>query len=87
MRCLFGRAAALAAAACVVLTATSAFAADKKQKEPRKPSVCVGLDTSACSAKNECTWRKETTTKTGKTRKAHCRKRSGQQLATTEAAR
>lgn len=42
-----------------------------KAKKP--PSVCVGLDQSACGGKPECYWRKATTTKTGKSRRAHCR--------------
>jgi hypothetical protein len=48
-------------------------AAPKVAKVRKPPSVCVGLDESACAKKPECYWRKATTTKAGKTRRAHCR--------------
>jgi hypothetical protein len=54
--------------------ASSASAQDAKVAKVRKPpSVCVGLDKSACGAKSECYWRKATLLKSGKTRRAHCR--------------
>jgi len=52
----------------------SAWADDAKVAKVRKPpSVCVGLDKSACGGKSECYWRKAITTKTGKAIRAHCR--------------
>jgi hypothetical protein len=53
---------------------SSAWAEDGKAVKVKKPpSVCVGLDVSACGGKPECYWRQATTTKAGKTRRAHCR--------------
>jgi hypothetical protein len=53
---------------------SSAWAeAAKIVKAKKPPSVCVGLDESACGGKAECYWRKVSTTKAGKTRRAHCR--------------
>jgi hypothetical protein len=49
--------------------------AAKKHRVVKAPSACVGLDQSACGGKAECFWRKASTTKSGKTRKAHCRKK------------
>jgi hypothetical protein len=50
----------------------------KKHRSP--PSVCVGLSESACAGNAACYWRKAITTKAGKQRKAHCRKKP-QQMA------
>jgi len=51
-------------------------------KVRKPPSACVGLDESACGDKSECYWRKATTLKSGKMRRAHCRiKRSAKQNA------
>jgi hypothetical protein len=62
----------IVATACV--QGSSGAAEDAKVAEARKPpSVCVGLDQSACGGKSECYWRKASTTKTGKMRRAHCR--------------
>jgi hypothetical protein len=48
----------------------------KKKRAPAKPpSVCVGLSESACAGNAICYWRKATTLKSGKTRRAHCRKK------------
>jgi len=62
---------------------SSASAEEAKVAKVRKPpSVCVGLDESACGGKAECYWRKAATLKSGKVRRAHCRiKRSAQQNA------
>lgn len=62
---------------------SSAWAEDGKVVKAKKPpSVCVGLDESACGGKSECYWRQVSTTKTGKTRRAHCRiKRSASKSA------
>jgi hypothetical protein len=61
----------------LVVTAAQGPAAQaqdlKLAKAKKPPSVCVGLDQSACGGKPECYWRKATTTKTGKSRRAHCR--------------
>ena len=72
------------AAAITVLSAATAIGADDKKpakSEKKAPSVCVGLDITACGTKGECIWAKQVTTKAGKTRKAHCRKRPFQQMA------
>jgi hypothetical protein len=54
----------------------------KAAKTKKPPSVCVGLDESACGGKSVCYWRKATTTKAGKVRRAHCRiKRSAAKSA------
>ncbi len=45
----------------------------KVAKVRKPPSACVGLDESACGGKPECYWRKASTTKSGKMRRAHCR--------------
>ena len=83
MRSHFRRGAAVVAA--VAAFAAAAIAADDKKAETKHekkpPSVCVGLDINACGAKAECKWSKQLTTKAGKTRKAHCRLKSHQQLA------
>ena len=86
MRSHFRRGAAVVAAvAAVAAFAAAAIAADDKKAETKHekkpPSVCVGLDINACGAKAECKWSKQLTTKAGKTRKAHCRLKSHQQLA------
>jgi hypothetical protein len=60
--------------AAVCAQAPSSWAEDIKVAKTRKPpSVCVGLDESTCGGKAVCYWRKATVTKTGKTRRAHCR--------------
>jgi hypothetical protein len=72
------------AAAITIFSAAAAIAADdnKPTKTVKKlPSVCVGLDVNACGTKSECYWKQQITTKNGKTRKAHCRKRPFQQIA------
>jgi hypothetical protein len=52
----------------------SASAEDAKVTKAKKPpSACVGLDESGCGVKPECYWRQASTTKAGKTRRAHCR--------------
>jgi hypothetical protein len=56
-----------------VPSAWAADAAGKAAKVAKPPSVCVGLDESACGGKTECYWRKASLTKTGKSRRAHCR--------------
>ena len=74
-----------AAAAIIMLAATAMGADDKsatgKKVEKKPPSVCVGLDVTACGTKNECFWKQQITTKQGKTRKAHCRLKPRQQMA------
>jgi hypothetical protein len=47
----------------------------KVAKVKKPPSACVGLDEGACGGKAECTWRKAATLKSGKVRRAHCRKK------------
>ena len=85
MRIHVGRGIALAAAVTLAFAA-SAIAADgksatEKKAEKKPPSVCVGLDLTACGAKAECFWKQQITTKQGKTRKAHCRLKPRQQMA------
>jgi hypothetical protein len=74
-----------AAAAIIAFAATVMAADDKsateKKVEKKPPSVCVGLDITACGAKTECFWKQQITTKQGKTRKAHCRLKPRQQMA------
>ena len=75
-----------AAAAAIIAFAATVMAADDKsttEKKPEKkpPSVCVGLDITACGTKAECFWKQQITTKQGKTRKAHCRLKPRQQMA------
>lgn len=84
MRSHFGRGAAAVAAVCLAFAA--AYAADdtktgKAKTERKAPSVCVGLDVTACGAKTECYWKQKITTKAGKTRRAHCRLKPKQQVA------
>jgi hypothetical protein len=82
MRSHFIRGAGLVAAACLALAAANAAEEKKAEKTEKKPpSACVGLDLKACGAKAECYWKEQITTKAGKTRKAHCRLKSRQQLA------
>jgi hypothetical protein len=65
---------ALLVIAAVCAPGSSAGAQEGKTAKTRKPpSICVGLDESACGDKAVCYWRAATTTKTGKTRRAHCR--------------
>jgi hypothetical protein len=80
MRTHHGRAAMLAAV-CTFVLATTAMAAEEPKTEKKAPSACVGLDINACNTKGECFWRKQVTTKAGKTRRAHCRMRPYQQVA------
>lgn len=76
MRCHFWRGPAAVAAVVLMLAAGSSLAEDVKPKVERKPpSACVGLDINACAAKAECYWKQQITTKQGKIRKAHCRKK------------
>ena len=49
--------------------------AKKKKAAAKAPSVCVGMTESACAGNAICYWRKAATTKSGKKRKAHCRKK------------
>jgi hypothetical protein len=66
--------AVLLGTAAICTLAPSSWAADTKVAKTRKPpSVCVGLDESACGGKAECYWRKAALMKNGKTRRAHCR--------------
>ena len=85
MRTQVGRGIALAAAAIIAFAATVMAADDKsateKKAEKKPPSVCVGLDLTACGAKADCFWKQQITTKQGKTRKAHCRLKPRQQMA------
>jgi hypothetical protein len=83
MRSLFWRGPALAAAISIAFAATAMAADDitDKKVEKKPPSVCVGLDTSACGTKAECYWKQQITTKAGKVRKTHCRLKPHQQMA------
>jgi hypothetical protein len=83
MRIHVGRGIALAAAVTLAFAASAIAAEDKKatKTEKKAPSACVGLDITACGTKSECYWKQQITTKNGKTRKAHCRKRPFQQVA------
>jgi hypothetical protein len=64
--------------------AEDAAVAKKVAKTKKPPSVCVGLDESACGTKSVCYWRKAAHLKSGKTRRAHCRiKRSALKSAPT----
>jgi len=83
MRTHVGRGIALAAAITLAFAASAIAAEDKKpaKTEKKPPSVCVGLDLTACGAKAECFWKQQITTKQGKNRKAHCRLKPRQQMA------
>jgi len=75
---LRGRRLAFMAAITVCIAAVSGqgWAAEAKKKAAaRTPSVCVGLSESACAGNAICYWRKAATLKSGKKRKAHCRKK------------
>lgn len=75
----------LAAAAAFALALSGAAVAQQKASEPKKapaktavkppPSPCAGLEEAACKANTLCTWYRETTTKKGQKRKAHCQKK------------
>lgn len=52
----------------MLVVAPAALAAERKP-----PSACVGLEQNVCADRAECYWRKATTLKTGKVRRAHCR--------------
>jgi hypothetical protein len=80
MRTHFWCGTALAAAATLAFAAT-AIAAEETKPAKKPPSICVGLDINACGTKGECFWKQQITTKNGKVRKAHCRKRPFQQVA------
>jgi hypothetical protein len=76
MRCHFWRGPAAVAAFVLMFVTGSSLAEDAKPKVAKKPpSVCVGLDINACAAKSECFWKQQITTKQGKIRRAHCRKK------------
>ena len=47
----------------------------KKKVEKKGPSACAGLAEAACKAETNCSWYRETTTKKGQKRKAHCQKK------------
>lgn len=47
----------------------------KKKVEKKAPSPCAGLEETACKANTACSWYRETTTKKGQKRKAHCQKK------------
>ena len=47
----------------------------KKKVEKKSPSPCAGLEEAACKANTACSWYRETTTKKGQKRKAHCQKK------------
>jgi len=51
--------------------------APAKKATPAKkaPSPCAGIQEQACLANADCMWVKETVTKTGQKRKAHCQKK------------
>jgi hypothetical protein len=59
--------ASLALTAIGTATTTTALA------ERKPPSACVGLEESVCASKQACYWRKATSLKNGKVRRAHCR--------------
>ena len=48
----------------------------KKKVEKKAPSPCAGLEETACKANAACSWYRETTTKKGQKRKAHCQKKA-----------
>jgi hypothetical protein len=50
-------------------------AAVKKEAKKAAPSPCAGLEEAVCKANTACTWYRETTTKKGQKRKAHCQKK------------
>ncbi len=56
-------------------TTTAPATKTAETKTAAAPSPCKGLDETACRANSVCTWFKETKLKSGKTRKAHCRKK------------
>jgi len=47
----------------------------KKKVEKKAASPCAGLEEAACKADTACSWYRETTTKKGQKRKAHCQKK------------
>lgn len=55
--------------------AKAATPAKKAAKKATTPSPCAGLEEAACKGNTACTWYKETTTKKGTKRKAHCQKK------------
>ena len=75
----------LAVAAAIALALSGAAIAQQKAPEPKKepaktavkpaPSPCAGLEEAVCKANAACTWYRETTTKKGQKRKAHCQKK------------
>jgi hypothetical protein len=70
----------LSAIACIAFTASSG-AQDAKHQSKKPLSVCRGLDNAACTGKAGCGWREQIVMKNGKTRRAHCRKLRGHQVA------
>ena len=76
----------LSTAALALALMTGAAGAQQKAPEPKKepaaktavkkaPSPCAGLEEAACRANTACSWYRETTTKKGQKRKAHCQKK------------
>lgn len=75
----------LSTAALALALMTGAAGAQQKAPEPKEPaaktavkkapSPCAGLEEPACRANTVCTWYRETTTKKGQKRKAHCQKK------------
>ncbi len=53
----------------------AAAPAVKKKVEKKATSPCAGLAEAACKADTACSWYRETTTKKGQKRKAHCQKK------------
>lgn len=47
----------------------------KKKVAKSAPSPCAGLEEAVCKANAACSWYRETTTKKGQKRKAHCQKK------------
>ncbi len=47
----------------------------KKKVEKKAASPCAGIEEAACKANTACSWYRETTTKKGQKRKAHCQKK------------
>lgn len=75
----------LAGAAAIAIVLSGVASAQQKAPEPKKepaktavkkaPSPCAGLEETACKANTACSWYRETTTKKGQKRKAHCQKK------------
>ena len=54
---------------------TGAAAPAAKTAVKKVASPCAGLEEAGCKANTLCTWYRETTTKKGTKRKAHCQKK------------